>query len=827
MPDIPGNSSTTATVSVGSTTGGTLEVVGDHDWYRISLTSGQSITVTIDGTTLEDPYLYIRNSSGNLLYQNDDISPGVNTDSRLSFTATYSGNHYIDVGAWNDDYAGDYQVIVAAYTPPPLATYDQIANHLVSGYWDGSSHHFNVTQGGSITVNLSALTPSGQTLARAALAQWSDVIGVSFPEVSTGGQIQFDDDEDGAFAEYSWSGGITTSAHVNVSTQWLANYGTGLNSYSFQTYIHEIGHALGLGHAGNYNGAASYPYDALFQNDSWAVSVMSYFSQAENTYFAGQGFTEDFVVTPMVADILAMSQLYGLSTTTRTGDTTYGSFGQGVYNATIYPSVALTIFDSGGTDSLDYSSFSTNQLINLNPETFSNVALGVGNLVIARGVVIENATGGSGNDILIGNNADNVLTGGGGNDQISASGGSDQLNGLAGADAMAGGSGNDTYIVDNPGDTIIENPGEGTDAVQTNLGTGATLAQRQANAYQLGANVENLTGTGIGQGLRGNGMANVIVAGAGDDFVSLVDGGADTVSSGNGRDVIYYGAALDSTDSNDAGDEGGDVRGDLLVIQGDCTLTLGAGSLNDIEKFRVLKGENTSFGDTAGNLYDYSVTALDGTLGVGVRLVVQGGSLQLGEHLTFNGSAELDGSFQIFGGHDADTLSGGAQDDHLLGRSGDDTLNGNGGADRLRGGLGGDTMTGGSGADIFIYAAQGGAEPYPVAALESTGLSYDTIIGFSFAEDKIDLPGAVSSFDNDVTGALNDASFDADLASAVNSSLAANGAVLFTADSGDHSEEIFLVVDADGNDSYQAGLDFVIYLQTPIGTVPASPDFFM
>ena len=55
--DIPGNSSTTATVTVGSTTNGTLETFGDHDWFRITLTAGESITVTVNGVTLEDPYL--------------------------------------------------------------------------------------------------------------------------------------------------------------------------------------------------------------------------------------------------------------------------------------------------------------------------------------------------------------------------------------------------------------------------------------------------------------------------------------------------------------------------------------------------------------------------------------------------------------------------------------------------------------------------------------------------------------------------------------------------------------------------------------------------
>src|SRR5207249_1711735 len=183
--------------------------------------------------------------------------------------------------------------------------------------------------------------------------------GVSFQEVSVGGQITFTDNATGAATDAIWSGGITTSAHVNVSTNWVNTYGTGLNTYSFQTYIHEIGHALGLGHAGDYNGSATYPADALFQNDSWATSIMSYFSQTENTYFAGLGFNYNYAETPMIADIDAISTLYGLSTTTRAGDTTYGpgwSTSMG----------AICIFDSGGTDTIDCTGFTGNQLVNLN-----------------------------------------------------------------------------------------------------------------------------------------------------------------------------------------------------------------------------------------------------------------------------------------------------------------------------------------------------------------------------------------------------------------------------------------------------------------------------
>ncbi|SHN15230.1 Metallo-peptidase family M12B Reprolysin-like [Pseudomonas asturiensis] len=325
----------------------------------------------------------------------------------------------------------------------PSFTLDQQARYLTDGFWQdvgGQPHHFNVRAGGSITVNIAALRADNQDTARAALQTWSNATGIKFIETTGWAQIDFSEDQSGAYANSTTSSnGLIVSSIVNVEANWSNG-----SWYKLQTFVHEIGHAIGLGHGGNYNGSANFGTDASYQEDSWQKSIMSYFDQNDNPYDTA-AFA--FAITPMLADILATQTLYGVSSGVNTGNDTYGDF-RTVFAAgtDVVQGTAATIFDSGGIDTFNFSLRSADQKIDLRAEAFSSIDGVAGNLAIARGVVIENAITGGGSDTLIGNDAANRLEGGAGNDTILGGGGNDILVGGADRDDLDGGAGTDTAL---------------------------------------------------------------------------------------------------------------------------------------------------------------------------------------------------------------------------------------------------------------------------------------------------------------------------------------------------------------------------------------------
>lgn len=224
-----------------------------------------------------------------------------------------------------------------------------------------------------------------------------------------------------------------------------------------------------------------------------------------------------------------------------------------------------------------------------------------------------------------GNALDNVITGNASNNILSGGAGNDMLDGGAGADTMSGGTGNDTYYVDNAGDTVIENAGEGTDTVYSSVSI--TLPANIEHLVLTGTSAINITANGADNLLYGNEGNNVIDAGGGHDKVHG-GGGDDTIIAGDGNDFVY-------------GDEGND------------TLYGGAGNdqLNGGARNDVLDGG----------------TGNDSLWGGGGNDTIQGGD---GIDSIFGDG----GNDVIDGGADNDFISGGAQNDQLTGGGGDDTF---------------------------------------------------------------------------------------------------------------------------------------------------------
>jgi len=548
----------------------------------------------------------------------------------------------------------------------PTYSVDEVASFLTDGYWSnlGGPRMLPVGPGEQVFVDINALTQTGQTLARHALDAWSDVTGLQFVEQSSGQvDIRFDDEYSGAYASYSFSRGFIDQAFVNIDKTWDGGQGS-IDSYHFQTYLHEIGHALGLGHGGPYNGSAQYGQDNLYANDSWQMSAMSYFSQFENTVINA---SYAYAITPMVADIVAVQSIYGASAT-RPGDTVYG---EGANSGTYLDSwltlgrpVALTIHDSGGYDRIDLSSQTYDQRIDLAPEAISDVQGLTGNLLIGRGTTIEEVATGSGADHVTGNAGDNTILLGGGSDTAIGGAGFDWIDGGSGDDVLWGGDQADTLLGGLGHDQLW---GQNGDDRLAGDGGDDTLDGGHGDDAIWGGDGDDL--------LRGGEGADRLYGGIGDDLIDG-DGGDDTLYGGAGEDTLRGG------DGNDwlAGDAGFDW------IEG------GAGD-------DVLDG-----GAQADNLYgDAGADTLTGGQGFDRLFGGADADLLLGG----------DDSDALFGQGGDDTLEGGNGDDRLfgdvgndrlLGDAGDDTLYGNAGFDTLEGGAGNDTFWGGFNADVFVFA---------------------------------------------------------------------------------------------------------------------------
>lgn len=455
--------------------------------------------------------------------------------------------------------------------------------------------------------------------AEQALQAWADVANIRFVRVgsgsSTDGDTAYTDQATILFSNYS-SGESGSAAfayypgNVNFSSSagdvWV-NIGAGSNAfptignYGGQVLVHEIGHAIGLAHPGDYNASGeariTYAANAEYYEDSRQYTVMSYFAET-NT---GANFRGSYSAVPLLDDIRGAQIEYGANLSTRTGDTVYGfnsTADRAWFSATNSSSrLIFAVWDAGGRDTFDFSGYSQAQLVDLREGYFSDVGGLVGNVAVAQGAQIENAIGGFGADTLNGNALANELSGNAGSDRIFGGGGRDTLDGGSGSNYLRGEDGDDSIV-----------GGSGFDDINGNVGND-TASGGPGDDWVVGGRDNDR--------LFGDDGADLVYGNLGSD---TLDGGAgaDTVRGGQGDDVISGGAGADF------------ISGDL----GSDTLSGGAGAdifnsftgsgIDRILDFNVLEGDRLQI--AAGNTWTMAQVGADTviTLGPGDQVILVG-----------------------------------------------------------------------------------------------------------------------------------------------------------------------------------------------------------
>jgi serralysin len=406
---------------------------------------------------------------------------------------------------------------------------------------------------------------------------------------------------------------LNTGSLTSSSDIWFFSENLSEASFSFEsTLLHELGHALWLEHP--FTGPNTLPTTL----DGRDYTVMSYTGSARDP---NAGWGDLAPQTFMWLDIQALQYLYGVDTETTAGDEQYDySLGDRHY---------LTIWDYGGTDTLSVSGTAeTDVHLNLAPGSWSKVgttiifsggATETYTVFITPDTIIENASGGNGNDILWGNDTDNELLGGNGNDTLRGGAGSDYSDGGAGDDQLWAGAddnGNDTLLGGGGDDKLGGGVGDdsldggsgsdslfGGDGNDTLIG-GENSSTNEVNRLWSGDGDDVITGAG-GDDLIGAKTGDDEIDGGGGDDKIFGAAGNDTIDGGAGDDNLYSGAGIDVVD-------GGAGNDTLWGGGGDDIFTGGTGA--DTFIFQSGHGADTVTDfDTDDDILDLSGTATDFT----------------------------------------------------------------------------------------------------------------------------------------------------------------------------------------------------------------------
>lgn len=515
----------------------------------------------------------------------------------------------------------------------------------------------------------------------------------------------------------------------------------------YETLVHEIGHALGLGHTHDEAlgsdylrgmlGASAFTSGPDGLNDP-INSIMAYrdgwAAQGSSTVDSGNRSTFG------AWDVAALQNRFGAVNNNN---------GDNVYTLTTTDAARYgfsTIWDTRGTDTISAAGLTENATIDLRPATLLYDALSgggvsyaslTGGFTIANGVEIENALGGDGDDTIVGNALDNVLDGGDGDDDLSGGNGNDTLNGNAGNDTLDGGAGDDTLDGGTGVDVIDGGDGTDTLVVRAQAGTPSAYVDFRTNVYndQTGSGLESVTN--IENATVYLASHSTLFGNAGDNRLEVVDGTA-TMFGGEGNDTLIVRSAFGS--STLTGENGNDTLigggGNDRLNGGDGVDHIDGGAGIDTWERYPLEAEGTVQIDLLTG-----VVADDGD--GNAETVANIENIDIG--YTVNS--------ELLGTHGDNVIFARGNGHTIFGRSGDDEIN-VGAAGDFDGGNGNDTLVfGGTWAARDGFLRTGGLH---ISLDENT--IYDDGFGFSGTVIRIEniiIEGG-DDFADDLTGSNDD-----------------------------------------------------------------------
>ncbi len=539
-----------------------------------------------------DTVAVIYDSNGNVVASSDDISFPSDISSRVDFFAAESGTYYLDVFSYQP-WSGGYSISSNVFNPEdfdPLESlfWDSAANvpfdenNTAYVYFGEAGDTFG-EPGVSLGWNEYEI---GQVML--ALEEYEKILGVNYEITTDVNEATFrlfttESQQFGAYfypqdPAYGTQQGI--GAFNVLSGAWTFDQQQSLEQggFSFAVILHEFGHAHGIAHPHDTGGgseimlgvSSSQGSFGLYDLNQGVYTVMSY-NDAWQTHpdgptpFTVNNIDSGWSGTLGAFDIAVLQQRYGVNNPYATGNTVY------MLNDANDPGTYYeTIWDTGGTDEIRYDGASDAR-IDLLAATLDYTPTGGGAIsfvggiwggyTIANGVEIEKATGGSGNDALLGNDGVNWLNGNDGDDVLMGRGGGDHLDGGAGFDTAS-------YMDSDEGVTIYDG---GWNAFGTGDAEGdiyTSIEAYQGSNYddflQANVHIEMISGMGGDDTLMGgNGLdtldggddndqifgdngKDLLLGGDGDDYldggnaVDILDGGAgnDTMRGGNGNDIF-------------------------------------------------------------------------------------------------------------------------------------------------------------------------------------------------------------------------------------------------------------------------------------------------